>query len=155
MNEEKEKLLVSIFQDEVIVSSEEMADFFGLEHDKLVHLIKAQYRALIDTSENISKGPCYAFIEKEYTKDGQPYTEFWMRRDGALLLLMNISSPKADVIKLCLTQWLSALEDECNTFLAERTGKVKHKDTVAAFRNIHKRLDGIREVLTETEREFA
>ena len=105
---EKEKL-VHLENEQIVVSSRQVADSFGKEHRNLIRDIET----LIGGMLKIEHTP-KLFEKQEYThpQNGQKYNEYIMNRDGFSLLVMGFTGEKALEWKLKYIQAFNLMEEE-------------------------------------------
>lgn len=96
--------IVEIVNDQVVVSSRQIADNFGKEHKDVLYAIRE-----ILTAENSA---AKFFIESSYSSRGKTFPEFLMNRDGFSLLVMGFTGGKAMEWKLKYINAFNAMETE-------------------------------------------
>lgn len=96
--------IVEVVNDQVVVSSRQIADNFGKEHKDVLYAIRE-----ILTAENSA---AKFFIESSYSSRGKTFPEFLMNRDGFSLLVMGFTGGKAMEWKLKYINAFNAMETE-------------------------------------------
>lgn len=110
--------LVTIINNQAVVSSRQVAESFGKMHkhvlDSIGEIIKAENSALTSM-----------FFESSYKAGtGKSYPEYLMNRDGFTLLAMGFNGPKALQWKLKYIQAFNEMEEQLkNTFKLPQTYK--------------------------------
>lgn len=111
--------LVTIINNQAVVSSRQVAESFGKMHK---HVLEAIDEIL--GSAEISATPL--FLKSIYThpQNKQQYPEYLMNRDGFTLLAMGFNGPKALQWKLKYIQAFNEMEEQLkNTFKLPQTYK--------------------------------
>lgn len=105
--------LVMVQNNQVVVSSRQVAEHFGKRHDKLYSEIKRMYAEFISVGEgNAQNGGDPLFYEAEYIhpQNKQRYREYLMKRDGFTLLAMSFTGKPALEWKLKYIQAFNEME---------------------------------------------
>ena len=133
---EKEKL-VHLENEQIVVSSRQVADSFGKEHRNLIRDIET----LIGGMLKIEHTP-KLFAKQEYThpQNGQKYNEYIMNRDGFSLLVMGFTGEKALEWKLKYIQAFNLMEEELirtkkKKLLEEHRKSVREQDLLVRQQN--------------------
>lgn len=133
---EKEKL-VHLENEQIVVSSRQVADSFGKEHRNLIRDIET----LIGGMLKIEHTP-KLFEKQEYThpQNGQKYNEYIMNRDGFSLLVMGFTGEKALEWKLKYIQAFNLMEEELKRveqkkLLEENKNTVREQELVVRQQN--------------------
>ena len=96
--------IVEVVNDQVVVSSRQIADNFGKEHKDVLYAI----REILTAEHSAAK----FFIESSYSSRGKTCPEFLMNRDGFSLLVMGFTGGKAMEWKLKYINAFNAMETE-------------------------------------------
>lgn len=133
---EKEKL-VHLENEQIVVSSRQVADSFGKEHRNLIRDIET----LIGGMLKIEHTP-KLFEKQEYThpQNGQKYNEYIMNRDGFSLLVMGFTGEKALEWKLKYIQAFNLMEEELKRveqkkLLEENKNTVREQELIVRQQN--------------------
>lgn len=133
---EKEKL-VHLENEQIVVSSRQVADSFGKEHRNLIRDIET----LIGGMLKIEHTP-KLFEKQEYThpQNGQKYNEYIMNRDGFSLLVMGFTGEKALEWKLKYIQAFNLMEEEIKQveqkkLLEENKNTVREQELIVRQQN--------------------
>ena len=94
--------IVEIVNDQVVVSSRQIAETFGKEHKDVLYAVRE-----ILTAENSA---AKFFIESTYTARGKTFPVFLMNRDGFSLLVMGFTGQKALEWKLKYIEAFNKME---------------------------------------------
>ena len=96
--------LVSINNNQVVVSSRQVADDFGKQHKDVLESI----RGILAAENSATK----FFYESTFTNRGKQYPEYLMNRDGFSLLVMGFTGEKALEWKVKYINAFNAMEQE-------------------------------------------
>lgn len=121
--------LVEIFNNQVVVSSKQVAESFGKRHDKLLFEIKRMYNKYIVEIGMSKMVDTPLFYEHEYVhpQNNQKYKEYLMNRDGFSLLVMGFTGEKALEWKIKYIKAFDAMEKQLkmNSMLPDFTNPVE------------------------------
>ncbi len=95
--------LVMVANNQVVVSSRDVAENFGKRHDKLFSEIERMYGALIANEIGLAPNgghPLFVLNYYVHPQNNQTYKEYLMNRDGFSLLVMSFTGEKAMEWKL-------------------------------------------------------
>ena len=112
--------LVSINNNQVVVSSRQVAENFGKEHKVVLRSIK----------EILAAQNCATkfFYESTFTNRGKQYPEYLMNRDGFSLLVMGFTGEKALEWKVKYINAFNAMEQELRNKELEKPKQANERD---------------------------
>lgn len=111
MNEVK----ILVQDDQMLVSSRDVASDFGKRHDKLLHEIERMYGHLIDNLDAQNGGAKFLFYKTTFENRGKQYPMYLMNRDGFSLLVMGFTGKKALDWKLKYINAFNEMEQTLNS----------------------------------------
>ena len=112
--------LVSINNNQVVVSSRQVAENFGKEHKHVLENI----RAILAAENPATK----FFYESTFTNRGKQYPEYLMNRDGFSLLVMGFTGEKALEWKVKYINAFNAMEQELRNKELEKPKQASERD---------------------------
>ena len=112
--------LVSINNNQVVVSSRQVADNFGKQHKDVLESIRG-----ILAAENSATT---FFYESTFTNRGKQYPEYLLNRDGFSLLVMGFTGEKALEWKLKYINAFNAMEQELRNKELEKPKQANERD---------------------------
>ena len=112
--------LVSINNNQVVVSSRQVADNFGKQHKDVLESI----RGILAAENSATK----FFYESTFTNRGKQYPEYLMNRDGFSLLVMGFTGEKALEWKLKYINAFNAMEQELRNKELEKPKQASERD---------------------------
>lgn len=112
--------LVSINNNQVVVSSRQVADDFGKQHKDVLESI----RGILAAENSATK----FFYESTFTNRGKQYPEYLMNRDGFSLLVMGFTGEKALEWKVKYINAFNAMEQELRDKELEKPKQANERD---------------------------
>lgn len=112
--------LVSINNNQVVVSSRQVADNFGKQHKDVLESI----RGILAAENSATK----FFYESTFTNRGKQYPEYLMNRDGFSLLVMGFTGEKALEWKVKYINAFNAMEQELRNKELEKPKQANERD---------------------------
>ena len=112
--------LVSINNNQVVVSSRQVADDFGKQHKDVLESI----RGILAAENSATK----FFYESTFTNRGKQYPEYLMNRDGFSLLVMGFTGEKALEWKVKYINAFNAMEQELRNKELEKPKQANERD---------------------------
>ena len=112
--------LVSINNNQVVVSSRQVADNFGKQHKDVLESIRG-----ILAAEN--SAPKF-FYESTFTNRGKQYPEYLLNRDGFSLLVMGFTGEKALEWKVKYINAFNAMEQKLRNKELEKPKQANERD---------------------------
>ena len=112
--------LVSINNNQVVVSSRQVADNFGKQHKDVLESI----RGILAAENSATK----FFYESTFTNRGKQYPEYLMNRDGFSLLVMGFTGEKALEWKVKYINAFNAMEQELRNKELEKPKQTNERD---------------------------
>ena len=112
--------LVSINNNQVVVSSRQVADNFGKQHKDVLESI----RGILAAENSATK----FFYESTFTNRGKQYPEYLMNRDGFSLLVMGFTGEKALEWKVKYINAFNAMEQELRDKELEKPKQANERD---------------------------
>lgn len=103
--------LVTVVNENVVVSSRDVAKHFGKRHDHVIRHIEAVLRGI---PQNGNTPAMYKKVSYVHEQNGQTYSYYLMNRDGFSLLIMGFTGAKALEWKLKYIEVFNAMEKELN-----------------------------------------
>ena len=112
--------LVSINNNQVVVSSRQVADNFGKQHKDVLESI----RGILAAENSATK----FFYESTFTNRGKQYPQYLMNRDGFSLLVMGFTGEKALEWKVKYINAFNAMEQELRDKELEKPKQANERD---------------------------
>ena len=112
--------LVSINNNQVVVSSRQVADNFGKQHKDVLESI----RGILAAENSATK----FFYESTFTNRGKQYPEYLLNRDGFSLLVMGFTGEKALEWKVKYINAFNAMEQELRNKELEKPKQANERD---------------------------
>ena len=112
--------LVSINNNQVVVSSRQVAENFGKDHKHVLEGV----RTILAAENSATK----FFYESTFTNRGKQYPEYLMNRDGFSLLVMGFTGEKALEWKLKYINAFNAMEQELRNKELEKPKQANERD---------------------------
>ena len=112
--------LVSINNNQVVVSSRQVADNFGKQHKDVLESI----RGILAAENSATK----FFHESTFENRGKQYPEYLMNRDGFSLLVMGFTGEKALEWKVKYINAFNAMEQELRNKELEKPKQANERD---------------------------
>ena len=112
--------LVSINNNQVVVSSRQVADNFGKQHKDVLESI----RGILAAENSATK----FFYESTFTNRGKQYPEYLMNRDGFSLLVMGFTGEKALEWKVKYINAFNAMEQELRNKELDKPKQANERD---------------------------
>ena len=112
--------LVSINNNQVVVSSRQVADNFGKQHKDVLESI----RGILVAENSATK----FFYESTFTNRGKQYPEYLLNRDGFSLLVMGFTGEKALEWKVKYINAFNAMEQELRNKELEKPKQANERD---------------------------
>ena len=112
--------LVSINNNQVVVSSRQVADNFGKQHKDVLESI----RGILAAENSATK----FFYESTFTNRGKQYPEYLMNRDGFSLLVMGFTGEKALEWKVKYINAFNAMEQKLRNKELEKPKQANERD---------------------------
>ena len=112
--------LVSIDNNQVVVSSRQVADNFDKQHKDVLESI----RGILAAENSATK----FFYESTFTNRGKQYPEYLMNRDGFSLLVMGFTGEKALEWKVKYINAFNAMEQELRNKELEKPKQTNERD---------------------------
>ena len=112
--------LVSINNNQVVVSSRQVADDFGKQHKDVLESI----RGILAAENSATK----FFYESTFTNRGKQYPEYLLNRDGFSLLVMGFTGEKALEWKVKYINAFNAMEQELRDKELEKPKQANERD---------------------------
>ena len=112
--------LVSINNNQVVVSSRQVADNFGKQHKDVLESI----RGILAAENSATK----FFYESTFTNRGKQYPEYLLNRDGFSLLVMGFTGEKALEWKVKYINAFNAMEQELRDKELEKPKQANERD---------------------------
>ena len=112
--------LVSINNNQVVVSSRQVADDFGKQHKDVLESI----RGILAAENSATK----FFYESTFTNRGKQYPEYLLNRDGFSLLVMGFTGEKALEWKVKYINAFNAMEQKLRNKELEKPKQANERD---------------------------
>ena len=112
--------VVSINNNQVVVSSRQVADNFGKQHKDVLESI----RGILAAENSATK----FFYESTFTNRGKQYPEYLLNRDGFSLLVMGFTGEKALEWKVKYINAFNAMEQELRNKELEKPKQANERD---------------------------
>ena len=112
--------LVSINNNQVVVSSRQVADNFGKQHKDVLESI----RGILAAENSATK----FFYESTFTNRGKQYPEYLLNRDGFSLLVMGFTGEKALEWKVKYINAFNAMEQKLRNKELEKPKQANERD---------------------------
>ena len=108
--------LVTVINENVVVSSRDVAKHFGKRHDHVIRHIESTLRGIPQNGNTLGMYKKTSYVNEQ---NGQEYSYYLMNRDGFSLLVMSFTGAKALEWKLKYIEAFNQMEKELNNVRAD------------------------------------
>ena len=133
--------MVTILDGNIVVSSRDVAEHFGKEHNNVLRHIEDVLRCI---PQNVNITTMYKKASYVHEQNGQTYSYYLMTRDGFDLLVMGFTGAKTLEWKLKYIKAFNAMEKELNNIRFDVIRKETARNSCVETRKANEIRDTLR-----------